>query len=206
MSFIWKHELMSLGTKYSTVSTAHSWISCTARLQHHPTGAALLKTLNTFWKMLWLPQRHNTDIHSLLLYLSGELTSFGCSCPFSLVQTQGTSWTAGPTHQCSHRTSISQCHSQGESRGTSPHPQGHQEPAAAQDTMSRRLLSTSKDGGCTTSGPTFASASHTDSRQRFPELLSSRMAPAYIHFASPGALPLYEAESYNQIMAFSFIW
>lgn len=44
-----KDELMSLGTKYSTVTTAHSWISCTfVRLQHHSTVAVLLKILNIF--------------------------------------------------------------------------------------------------------------------------------------------------------------
>lgn len=35
---------MSLGAKNSTVTTAHSWISCTfARLQHHSAVAVLLK-------------------------------------------------------------------------------------------------------------------------------------------------------------------
>lgn len=42
---------MSLGTKYSTITTEHSWISCTfARLQHHPTVAVLLKMLEHFLK------------------------------------------------------------------------------------------------------------------------------------------------------------
>lgn len=188
---------MSLGTKYSTVSTAHSWISCIVRLQHHPTVAALLKTLNISKRCCGY-LRSTIQTHTVSCCISlGNWFPLAAADPGNKLDSR--------VHSLMFIQNLYFSVTGWGSRGTSSDPQGHQEPAA-QDHVQKafeylqgwrfhNLLDNLCQ--CLVTLPVESTL-----QSCFP----AGWPPAYIHFASPGAFPLYKAELYNLIMVISFIW